>query len=182
MEAAGAGWAAQFALVAVRCVGANVRKPLFPGLRRNGVECASQSAITVIKIEPLRKAYQTMFEKICCTLLCALLLAGACEASFAMKMLKRIPYFQNLNDSKFASSFRLPCFINLDDMGLKTAFNNLSNGCPDMDCGTFSSALNRLRLGIGSCEMKELFLDMDGNHDGHISYEVTLHFSCKRVA
>ena len=43
-----------------------------------------------------------------------------------------------------------------------------------MDCAAFVNALSRLSLGIYSAEIKEIFLEMDQNHDGQISFEVCL--------
>ena len=114
-----------------------------------------------------------------CALLAGICVTQVCGAQFpGSSIFKGFASITNLDVKRFIPSLRLPSPPVLDDMRIRHAFNNISNGSPGMDRNSFSSALGRLHLGICSCEIKEIFLDMDENHDGHVSFEVNLLGSC----
>ncbi len=79
----------------------------------------------------------------------------------------RLPLLSTLNHCDFK-----PGMPKLDDHEIKISFDALSRGYARMDCPAFINALSHLSLGIYSSEIKEMFLEMDQNHDGQISFEV----------
>ncbi len=115
-----------------------------------------------------------------------LLSTGTCRCSLAGRALHGLADDAGLVAKRFIGSLRLPLLsmINqrefrlgtytskLDDHDIRLSFDTLSRGYDRMDCAAFVNALSRLSLGIYSSEIKEMFLEMDQNHDGQISFEV----------
>mmetsp|Transcript_15382 Transcript_15382/g.32859 ORF Transcript_15382/g.32859 Transcript_15382/m.32859 type:complete len:156 (-) Transcript_15382:25-492(-) len=109
---------------------------------------------------------------------CRCLLAGSAlnvlvdESGLVAKRLigsLRLPLLSTLNHPEFRLGMRMQ--PKLDDHEIRLSFDALSHGYSQMDCSAFINALNRLSLGIYSSEIKEMFLEMDQNHDGRISFE-----------
>jgi hypothetical protein len=117
-----------------------------------------------------------MIARVCAILASSICLAaGFGEASLLPpSIFKGLSGLANLNEKSFFPTLRMPTLPAFDDIGIRSAFNNISNGSPDMDRNSFSSALDRLHIGVCSCEIKEIFLEMDENHDGHVSFQVLM--------
>ena len=77
-----------------------------------------------------------------------------------------------LSSNHIFDSCRLRFFNKLDDIKLKAAFKTLANGRDRMDNFNFAEAMDRLSLGIQTFEVKDIFLEMDKDCDGQISFEV----------
>ncbi len=82
----------------------------------------------------------------------------------------RLPLLSILNHPEFRLGMRMQ--PKLDDREIRLSFDALSHGHSKLDCPAFINALSQLSLGIYSSEIKEMFLEMDQNHDGQISFEV----------
>ena len=125
-----------------------------------------------------------MFGRICKVFACALLPAFGCATAMLGAAIHKYADVQLLRASNFLQqphihgakwSFEPHPFqlINkLEDQELRIAFSSLAGGKKFMDSREFSGVLGRLGLGIHAFEIRDIFLEMDQDHDGRISFEV----------